>query len=74
VRLVVEVDAVDLGVLADPFGLGRHVGGHLVLLASSLTVRMLMRPSRLLKLIDLWQEMTGILTKIPLACRNIEWS
>ena len=37
--LVVEVDAVDFGVLADACGLGRPVGGHVVLLASSLVVR-----------------------------------
>ncbi len=51
VGLVVEVDAVDLGVLADALRLGRPVGGHLLLLASSLVVGMLMRPGSPAKLI-----------------------
>ena len=38
VGLVVEVDAVDLGVLADALRLGRPVGGHVKLLLSSVVV------------------------------------
>jgi hypothetical protein len=57
VSLVVEVDAVDLGVLADALGLGRPVGGHVKLLSSSVVV-MLLRLGSLPGLIGLGWSLT----------------
>jgi hypothetical protein len=50
VGLVVEVDAVDLGVLADAGRLGRPLGGHVKLL-SSFVVMMRLRPRSFAKFI-----------------------
>jgi hypothetical protein len=49
--LVVEVDAVDLGVRADALHLARPVDCHVILLASSLVVGLLLRPAEVPKLI-----------------------